>query len=206
MSQRTILHQFYSSFRLHVSPPVIRVFAAILALIGCLSAGPAGAGQPAEAPQAAIADSGPLKLIGVPVAGVGYIDPTFSGNSRRFIAITDHAMNETARVWDVSTLKPLCNSLPATGPDYGLTFHGKIAFTTDDKTIRFWNVDTSKLIRATKITQGELKDVAISPDCTQFLAIVKGEQAVEVWHTGEARPRLLIKQDAVDVAFDPTGD
>lgn len=151
-----------------------------------------------------VSSGGPFKRIGVPAAGMGYINPIFSGDSRRFIARNEHAANENVRLWDV-TLKPLCDPLPDTGPDYGLTFNGKIAFTTDDKSIRFWDVDASKLIRATKITDGELTHVAISPDGSRFLAIVNGEKAVEVWRTGGARPRLLIKQDAVDAAFDPTG-
>src|SRR5579884_1492257 len=196
----------------HAFAPLIPVsdfaiIAAALVAFGCMVAGPATAETgPASGPaQPAASSDGPLQRIGVPAAGKGYGDVAFSGDSRRFIALDYRAENHNVRVWDASTLKPLCDPLPATGPDWGLTYDGKIAFTTDRQSIRFWNVDTSKLIRATKITDGELKDVAISRDGTRFLAIVKDEQAVEVWRSGDARPRLVIKQDPVNAAFDPTG-
>lgn len=206
MSQQTILERFHHLLGLHVWVIGISVFVAALVVIGCGARSPrtAGADVSSGVAESANSESGLFKRIGLPVGGKGYIAPIFSGNSRRFIALNERAANETVRVWDVLTLQPLCDPLPENGPAWGLTFDGKIAFTTDFQNVRFWNVDASKLICVTKVTDGKLHDVAISPDGRQFLTFAEGEQAVEVWRTGETRPRLLIKQDAVDAAFDPT--
>lgn len=174
-------------------------------LIGCRAASSTTprADQVSGPAEPAVGSDGPFKRISMPVGISGYGDPIFSGNSRRFIALNQPAGN--VRVWDVATLQPLCKPLPETGPAYGLTFDDKIAFTTDEHSVRFWNVETSKLICATKVTEGKLNEVAISFDGTQFLTIAQGEQAVEVWRTGEMHPRLIKKQDAVSAVFDPSG-
>jgi WD40 repeat protein len=177
--------------------------ATALVLIGCRAANRKAerADRASELAKPAVSDPGPLKRIGIPAAGQGYAQPLFSGNSRRFIAFK----RESARVWDVSTLRPLCDPLPVASPAWGLNFDGKIAFTSDFQTVRFWNVDTSKLICATKVTDGKLRGAAISPDGGQFLTFAEGEDAVKVWRTGETRPRRIIKQGVLDAAFDPTG-
>lgn len=184
--------------------------AAALVLVGCKAARPTAtrSDQSARAVvKPAVGNGGPFKRVGALVGKSGYgdwqADPIFSGDSRRFIALSN-GKPATVRVWDVSTLKPLCDPLPDPGMLYGLSYDGKIAFTTDDHSVRVWNVDSSKLICATKITDGMLYDVAISPDGSRFLTMTKSEPAVKVWRTGETRPRFVIKQDAVDAAFDRT--
>jgi WD40 repeat protein len=175
-----------------------------LFLIGCTAVSPwtAGTDRSSGAVKAAVGSGGPFRRIGVPIGIAGYDLPIFSGNSRRFIALNQQGANATVRVWDVSTLQPLCDPLADPGMTYGLTFDGRIAFTTDDESVRFWDVDSSKLICVTKVTSGELDDVAISPDGTEFLVIVKGEQGLEIWRVGGTRPRFAVKQDAVYAAFD----
>jgi WD40 repeat protein len=203
MSQRTVL-RFYHFFGRHFWLIGISMFVATLDLVGCRSP-MAGTDQSSSAAKSANIEGGPFKRIGIPVGITGYGDPIFSGNSRRFIALNYRAAKGVVRVWDAATLQPLCGPLPETGPAWGLTFDGRIAFTTDFQNIRLWNVDTSKLICVTKVTDGKLDDVAISPDGRQFLTFAEGGHAVEVWRAGETRPRLIIKQDLVLAAFDPTG-
>lgn len=205
MPQVKVRARFYLAF----DPHVWLVGIAALAVIGCRTASPTTPrfDQSSAATRTAVKNVGLLERIGVPVGIAGYRNPVFSGNSRRFLAIDGRQRgNETVRVWDVATLQPLCDPLPDTGPDEGLTFDGKIAFTTDDHTVRFWNVDTSKPICVTKVTNGRLHDAAISNDGAQFLTFAEGEQAVEVWHTGDTRPRVLLQSGLpLRAAFDPTG-
>lgn len=88
---------------------------------------------------------------------------------------------------------------------YGLSYDGRIAFTTGDHSVQLWNVDSSKLICTTKVTDGVLYDAAISPNGSEILTRAKGEPALKVWDIGETRPRFVIKQDAIYFAFDRTG-
>lgn len=192
----------------------IAAFVAALVLMGCKAASPTAtrSDQSLAAIKPPVSNRGPFLRVGALVGKSGYGDwrgdPIFSGNSHRFIALSngdEKLAKATARVWDVATLQPICDPLSEAGLAYGLTFDGKIAFTTDDHSVRFWNVDSSKLICATRITDGILYDVAISPDGSRFLTMTKGEPAVQVWRLGETRPRIVIKQDAVYIAFDRTG-
>ncbi|HEY2586992.1 MAG TPA: WD40 repeat domain-containing protein [Tepidisphaeraceae bacterium] len=205
MPQRRVRERIRRAFGPVACLTGIAAVVAALVLIGCMAASPATASahQASGPAKPAVGSDGPFERVGVPIGIGGYGDPIFSANSRRFIA--SNGRGEHVRVWDVSTLKPLCDPLPDTGPAWGLTFDGKIAFTTDWQSVRFWNVDTSKPTCVTKVTDGKLNDLAISPDGSQFLTIVDGEQAMGVWRTGEERPRLIIKRDVVWAAFNPTG-
>jgi len=187
------------------------IFAAALALLGCLATGRMTAPScPSTAPQRPPASQiGPFKNTGDPVEAEHYAYPVYSGDSRAFIARKYSEMRgwDTVRVWDIRTLKPSSQPLPQSGPDYGLTFDAKVAFTTDQKDIRFWDVATSKLRWAAKVTEGELEHAAISADGAQFLTIAEGEHAAEVWRTGETRPRLELMHERLPIfaQFDPTG-
>lgn len=199
-----ILKRFIFSLGPHACPTGIAMVLAALVPVGCGAGSPrtTGADQSSGIAEAAVGNGGLFERIGSPVGRSGYGDPIFSGNSRRVIALNEQPAHSTVRVWDVSTLKPICDPLPDPGMIYGLAFDGKVAFTTDDHSVRFWDVDSSKLICATKVTDRELDDVAISPDGSRFLTMTKGEPAVQIWRIGEDRPRFVIKEDAVYAAFD----
>jgi WD40 repeat protein len=111
----------------------------------------------------------------------------------------------TARIWDVNTFRPVSTSLPLQGLNYGLSFDGKTAYTTDPKHVFVWDVKGSKLIWTRDLGQADCDTVTISPTGKEIAAVSKADGLVEVWEIGNDNPRLVIKQDAISADFDPTG-
>ncbi|MDB5289369.1 MAG: hypothetical protein JWL69_610 [Phycisphaerales bacterium] len=140
-----------------------------------------------------------------PVAdGAGYGAPIFSHDSRAFIACEGAAV----RVWNSRTLEPLSKSLRQDAIKYyGLSADGSMAFTADDKEFRIWNVSSSKLLSATKATDGKLGFASLGPDGTRFITIADHHDAVTVWRRDQAKPTFSLRheQSPGSAVFDPGG-
>jgi len=155
-------------------------------------------------------ENGPVVMVGVPFDIISSHTFGLSGDGRMMIVPERHPANkkkEMARVWDIATLKPVTEMLRLGWLNYGLSFDGKVAFTTDPEHIWVWDVPTSKLLWTKELHQTQSDGVAISPDGTEIVAISEADKSIKVWRVGSDDPRLSIKQTAAafSVDFDPTG-
>ena len=136
----------------------------------------------------------------------GYGSPIFSADSSAFVAVCN---NYAIKVWDCRTLEPL------TGPlrqehikSYGLSTDGKFAFSSDNNSVRVWDVSTSKLISAISATDNQLDFVSISADGKWLVTIANDDKPpVAIWRVGEAHPTRWLAQSspAFSAVFDPSG-
>ena len=174
---------------------------------GCVATHPASP-TPSRAQAQVDHVNGPFVRVGAPIPIAADYPIRLSGNGQAMIVVEPdrtHPDVRVARVWDLVAVKPLSGPLPMGWLDYGLSFDGKIAFTTDHKHVWVWDVTTSRLRWTLELNQTNLGGVAISPDGTEIVAISEADKSVKVWRIGSAEPRLSINQDALHPDFDPTG-
>jgi len=79
---------------------------------------------------------------------------------------------------------------------------------TEDRTIRFWNVDSGKVVRSIRVVDGNLRTVVISPD-GETLAASGGFGAPRFWNFATGQPltrmRLPDCQWSVGLSWSPLG-
>jgi WD40 repeat protein len=109
--------------------------------------------------------------------------------------VSRHALDESARLWDVTTGKPVRAFKGNTGPVHAvaLSADGKLLVTgSDDNTARLWDVGTGKRLRvfrghtAIKPFAGRVRCVALSPDA-RWLVTGGDDDTARLWEvsTGE---------------------
>jgi WD40 repeat protein/serine/threonine protein kinase len=118
--------------------------------------------------------------------------------------------DQTARLWDVATGKPVGLPLQTESAVHSVAFSpdGKTILTgSDNGTARLWDAPTGKAIGAPLQHRGPVLRVAFSPDSKTVLT-GSNDKTARLWSAATGRPtgRQLEHQDIVyDVAFSPDG-
>jgi WD40 repeat protein len=162
---------------------------------------PSAAGQPRP--------SGVFEEFGVLPSGA-VVDEAVSGDGRMLITANRDAANPKtylARVWDLATLKLVAGPLPCARLLFGLSFDGGRALTTSRNEVQVWDVATSELVWAMRVSDSEIRNARIDRGGTHVLTTAKGDKALQVWCVGKAVPCLSIenRDEPLYADFDPTG-
>jgi len=152
---------------------------------------------------------GPFVMVGVPFA-IGSNDIALSDDGHTMIAVESRPVPwkmRRARVWDLALGKATTGPLSPASYFYGLSFDGRIAYTTDRDHICVWDVATSRLLWTKQFHLTGYGGIAMSRDGKQIAAASEADNSVKVWQVGSDQPRLSIKQSdtATSVDFDRTG-
>ena len=118
--------------------------------------------------------------------------------------------DQTARLWDVATGRPLCEPLGHAGGVEAVAFSPdgtKIATASLDRTARLWDVATGKPLCKPFRHDGSVNAVAFSPDGTK-IATASWDKTARLWDAATGKPLgkpLRHDRWVVAVAFSPDG-
>jgi WD40 repeat protein len=118
---------------------------------------------------------------------------------------------DSVRVWNLATLKPITAPLVHTGIDcYRISADGKTVFTKGSREVRFWDVATSKLRSETKAADKWIVASDASPDMSRFVAVAREEiDELVGWRVANSKATVYFRHrypaGVVSAEFDPMG-
>jgi WD40 repeat protein len=135
------------------------------------------------------------------------LSAAFSPDGSRVVTAS---ADQTARVWDAATGKPLSLPLAHQAPVASAAFSldgSRVVTASVDRTARVWDAATSKPLAPPLAHQGAVWSAAFSPDGTRVVT-ASGDQTARVWDTVTGKPLappLAHQGRVMSAAFSPDG-